>query len=233
MDVSQLKTLQIFTSLNAAEIQKAISYMEEHEVEAGTVVFEKDAPGGTMYIVLEGEVEIQAVIAHDLKKSLAVVPPGAVFGELSLFTHEARSATAIAQASCRLLSMDTPSFERMLMENPAVGSKILIFLTTIISDRLRNTTDMYRNALEWSLSVSGAINLHIDQVITGNVELGIRLISGDIIKGRLLKVDQIAPGYVLFLQSEKGKLQIVPYHAVMAMSFDANLLDLKPHDDLL
>ncbi len=233
MDKAGLGQLQIFAEMSEEELDAIAKYMEVTKFSSGNVIFHRNDPGGTMYIVVEGEVQINAVIAHDLKKSLVHVPPGAVFGELSLFTNELRSADAVAVEDSKLLALETPAFQQMLFENPTAGAKILTYLTTIISDRLRNTTDMYRSALEWSLSVSGAINLHMDQLITNSVNLSIKLSSGDTVTGRLLKVDQNMAGHVLYLESSHERLEIVPYHAIVAMSFDKDGVDLEPKADLL
>ncbi len=233
MDLDTLCGLQIFSGMEKGDVKTVTNYMEQHSYRKNEDIFQKDDQGGTMYIVIEGEVQINAPIAHDIKKSLLCVPAGAVFGELSLFTHETRSADAVALENTRLLSLNTDTFKQMLTETPVGGGKLLVFLTTVISDRLRDMTEMYCQALEWSLSVSGAIELHMEQLISNSVNLTVKLSNGDAIRGRLLKIDEHAAGHVIFMQSKTGELQIIPYHAVISMSFDEDAFKLKPRQDLL
>ena len=228
MDLEKLNQLQIFRTLTPGELDAAISCMGQAEYDPDVTLFERGDPGGTMYVVVEGLVEINAKIGPDLVKALANVPPGAVFGELSLFTQEARSAAAMTVERSFLLSIDTPSFERLLQIHPNSGGKILAYLTTIISDRLRHTTDLYRQSLEWALHVSGAIELHFETLITGQVDLVVKLFNGDVVHGQLLKVDQHGAGYMLIIKTRDGRFQIIPYHAITSMSFDADAVDLAP-----
>ncbi len=222
MDINKLAGLQIFEGLTHDELAVVDMYMNVIEYPVSSPIFERDDPGGTMFVVVSGLVEINALIGLDLEKALANVPPGAVFGELSLFTLEPRSARAITVQDSVLLSIDTPTFERMLLETPALGSKILRYLTTIISDRLRNTTDMYRQALEWSLSVSGAMDMHFEDLITNDIGISMHLSSGQIARGQLVKVDQQAGGQIFLIRNAQNKFQFIPYHAITAISFDSD-----------
>ena len=233
MDLDKLSRLQIFSRMDKSELKTLTGNMETLSFRKGEQIFQKSDPGGTVYIVMEGNVQISAALAPDLKKSLLNLPPGGVFGELSLFTMEDRSADAEALTDTRLLAMDTKSFNQILEEVPVAGGKLLAELNNIISDRLRNMTDMYCQALNWSLSVSGAIELHMDQLISNNVDLTVKLINGEACGGRLLKIEEHAAGYVLFLQSEDGKLEVIPYHAVISMSFDKGAFQIKPTKGLL
>ncbi len=232
MDINALGDLQIFQGLTPEELEIVDSFMEEYEYPADTVVFERDDPGGTMFVVVKGLVEINARIGLDLEKALANVPPGAVFGELSLFTLEPRSARAMTLEDTLLLAMDTPTFERMVLEFPGAGSKLLRYLTTIISDRLRNTTDMYRQALEWSLSVSGAMDLHLDNLITDSVAIAVHLTNGQVLRGHLVKIEANGSEQVFLLRDFEQKFHLVPYHAITSISFDVDAPDLPRQQDL-
>jgi hypothetical protein len=69
---------------------------------AGKTVFVEGEPGYTMYVVLEGHVEIRLG-----GKTLEVAGPGSVIGEMALINLCTRSATAIAQDDCTLASVDS------------------------------------------------------------------------------------------------------------------------------
>lgn len=220
MDTQTLSQLQIFQQLTPEELDTVKSHMESCEYAQATEIFQRDDPGGTMFIVVDGLIEINARIGLELDKALANVPAGAVFGELSLFTLEPRSASAVALEDTTLLAINTPSFEQLLRDYPAAGSKILRYLTQIISDRLRNTTDMYRQALEWSLSVSGAMELHFDNLITDEVNIVLNTVDGRVLQGQLLKIDQNIAGQVFIIGTPDGQFKMIPYHAVSSVSFE-------------
>ena len=75
--MDKLRQLQIFRTLTPGELDAAISCMTQAEYEPDVTIFERGDPGGTMYVVIEGLVEINAKIGPDLVKALANVPPGA------------------------------------------------------------------------------------------------------------------------------------------------------------
>jgi CRP-like cAMP-binding protein len=89
-------------------------------IEAGTV-------GTTMYVVLDGEVEIQAGGQQTLGGS------GTIFGEMALIDDAPRSATVIAKTDCRLLELDRRRFESLVSETPYFALEVM----HVMADRLR------------------------------------------------------------------------------------------------
>ena len=79
-----------------------------------------------------------AVVAKDgQERLLAVLGPGSLIGELSLFDDQPRSATISALKPCRLLHVSKGSFFRLADANPQVYREALKILTR----RLRQTND--------------------------------------------------------------------------------------------
>src|SRR5215469_1563950 len=91
-------------------------------IEAGTV-------GTTMYVVLEGEVDIHAAGQQ------TVGGPGTIFGEMALIDDAPRSATVIAKTDCRLLELDRRRFESLVSETPYFALEVM----HVMADRLRKT----------------------------------------------------------------------------------------------
>jgi CRP-like cAMP-binding protein len=65
---------------------------------------------------------------------------GDVFGEMSLLTGEARSATVTAITDCDLLEIDADGFRRVVLESPSV----LEHVTAVTSIR-REELDRHRD----------------------------------------------------------------------------------------
>jgi CRP/FNR family cyclic AMP-dependent transcriptional regulator len=69
-----------------------------------TIICQGDV-GSSMYVIQEGEVEV--VRLHDGKAvRLAVLGQGDIFGELSLFGNDKRSATVRALGDVRVITVD-------------------------------------------------------------------------------------------------------------------------------
>jgi CRP-like cAMP-binding protein len=98
------------------------------EFKAGEVIFKKGDPAAQMFVIQSGEVEIKL---HD--KHSEIVSAGSFFGEMSLISHEARSATAVALTDVRLVPVDERRFLFMVSETPNFALTML----QVIADRLR------------------------------------------------------------------------------------------------
>ena len=95
---------------------------------AGQFVFKAGDPGETMYVVMEGEVEIL-----DGSVLLETAGPGSIVGELALIDDEPRSATVVAKTDCRLVPVDRRRFQYMVQETPFFALAVM----KVLADRLR------------------------------------------------------------------------------------------------
>ncbi len=94
------------------------------EVPAGTVLFREGDAGDYMYVVQAGEVEISRVMA-DGESTLALLPAGEFFGEMSLLTGRPRSATATVRRDARLLRIEPRTLEAMLRGKAEIGLRMI------------------------------------------------------------------------------------------------------------
>jgi hypothetical protein len=67
------------------------------------IIREGDKMGDEMYVILEGKVNVYKNYKTENEKMLATLTPGNFFGEMTLFLHRERSATAIANGEVILL----------------------------------------------------------------------------------------------------------------------------------
>jgi CRP/FNR family cyclic AMP-dependent transcriptional regulator len=97
---------------------------------AGTTIFsEGDDPGGLMYVVQEGEVDILLRGAR-----LETLGPGAFLGEIGLVAQRPRSATATAKTDCRLVPINQKRFNLLVQQTPFFALEVM----QTIAERLRN-----------------------------------------------------------------------------------------------
>jgi len=94
------------------------------EFQAGTTIFAEGTPGDVMYVVLEGEVQVQVGSAV-----VGVLGPGDIVGEMALIDAQARSATTVARSACRLARVDEPRFLYMVQETPFFALHVMRVLT--------------------------------------------------------------------------------------------------------
>ena len=88
-----------------------------------------------VYYLLRGEVGLSA---H--RKPIGRVRPGEIFGEMAVITHSPRSASAVANTTCNLLSLEEREFQSGLRKTPEFS----LMLMSMLIQRLRNTVSELR-----------------------------------------------------------------------------------------
>lgn len=114
-----------------------LSAANDVHLRAREVLFHAGDPGDGCYFLRDGVVKAAVVAKDGQERLLAVLAPGSLLGELSLFDDLPRSATISALKPCRLLHLSKGSFFRLADVNPQVYREALKILTR----RLRQTND--------------------------------------------------------------------------------------------
>jgi CRP/FNR family cyclic AMP-dependent transcriptional regulator len=78
---------------------------------------------------------------------LAVLKEGAVIGEMSMLDGEPRYASCWALGVVEAAVLSRAAVARLIASNPAVGAKLLVKLTQLLAQRLRNTSSQLVKAL--------------------------------------------------------------------------------------
>lgn len=99
----------------------------------GEKVFIEGSPGTSMYIVLDGNIEIRVG-----GKSMEVAGRGSIIGEMALIDSCTRSATVVAQDYCVLAQVNRSQFLSLMQKTPRFGLCVMKTLVT----RLRNMDAM-------------------------------------------------------------------------------------------
>lgn len=102
----------------------------------GDVIVRQGDAGDCMYVVQAGEVE---VVAHrdGREVPLRVLGRGEVFGEMSLFDREVRSATVRAKGEARLLTIDKTTFLSRVHEDPTLA----FYIVKTMARRIRELSE--------------------------------------------------------------------------------------------
>lgn len=89
-----------------------------------TVLFTEGDPGTEMYVIGSGRVELRKRIAG-VEKTVALLGPGDMLGELALLNDKPRTATAVVLETIDALVIDGPALETMLTENPEFTMRMI------------------------------------------------------------------------------------------------------------
>jgi CRP/FNR family transcriptional regulator, cyclic AMP receptor protein len=146
-----LRNVAIFKDLDEAELGEVAAVCKEEKFESGVYVFRESEAGNRLYVIVSGEVRISRDVPGSGEEALAVLKPGALFGEMSVFDRSDRSTHAISNGGCTLLTITRPDFEMLLDFNREIAYKVLWACVRVLSGRLRSTNDSLRSFLAMSM----------------------------------------------------------------------------------
>jgi CRP-like cAMP-binding protein len=133
-----LRQAPLFSSLDDDAAASLRSSMSETRIGRGDVLFHEGDSGDRLYVVTDGKIKLGRTSADGRENLLAILGPGQMFGELSLFDPGPRSETATAVTPCTLMSLGHDELLRWLEDQPSVARALLHQLAA----RLRKTSDV-------------------------------------------------------------------------------------------
>ena len=98
-----------------------------------SVIFSEGEQGRTMYVIMDGEVEIRKKTGKNSYKILVTLKAGDFFGEMAIIENKPRTATAVAKVSSTLITLDTDAFYTMVEKSSDFAVKMI----KTLSSRLR------------------------------------------------------------------------------------------------
>jgi CRP-like cAMP-binding protein len=102
----------------------------------GEMIFSEFEPGDTFYLIQSGRVELVKIIG-DIEKTLDILQPSEMFGEMAILEKTPRSATAIALDLVKVLEFNAQNFEILMLGNPQIALKLLRMFAKRIYDSKR------------------------------------------------------------------------------------------------
>lgn len=127
----------LFAALDADASEALKSATRTRRFRRGDIVFAEGEAGDALYVVIEGKVKIFRTSPDGRENMLAVLGPGEMFGELSLFDPGPRTATVAAITDCALASLAHEALRPWLAGRPELGVQLL----QALAQRLRRTNE--------------------------------------------------------------------------------------------
>ena len=137
VDTNLLNQVPLFDGLDEAEQAALRSMMGETTLRRGETLFDEGDPGDRLYIVTEGKVKLGHTAPDGRENLLAILGPGEVLGELTLFALGARSTTATAVSPATLLFLEHADLMGFIDTHPDLAKHML----KALAERLRRTNE--------------------------------------------------------------------------------------------
>ncbi|MDR2476890.1 MAG: Crp/Fnr family transcriptional regulator [Treponema sp.] len=102
----------------------------------GEMIFSEFEPGDNFYLIQSGRVHLVKIIG-DIERTLDILQPSEMFGEMAILENSPRSATAIALDTVKVLELNAQNFEILMLGNPPIAFKLLRIFAKRIYDSKR------------------------------------------------------------------------------------------------
>jgi CRP/FNR family transcriptional regulator, cyclic AMP receptor protein len=135
-----LEGIPFFQTLDDEERAAVSALMKEARFAAGATVFREKDPGGVLYVIRGGKVELSVLGEDGAKVVVDVLQPGEFFGEMSLLDGEGRSTSAVAMDEVEAYSLAREEFLSLLRRRADVALDVVAALAR----RMRKTDELLR-----------------------------------------------------------------------------------------
>ncbi len=115
---------------------------------AGQALIREGEVGDWMLLLLVGTVDVFKTSQSGGISRLAVIKQGAAVGEMSMLDSAPRYATCVAIEDVQAGVLTRGVIARLIQEHPAIGAKLLVKLTQLLAQRLRNTSNQLVKLLQ-------------------------------------------------------------------------------------
>ena len=133
------KKVPLLSDLPRNEIDYLAATLQVVTLAPGEVLFREGEPGESLFIILEGELEVLLALGTPDERKLASFGSGEFIGEMSLLIPgRARTASVRAVQAARLWKMTHADFDGLLIRQPKLAYTIVQTLTK----RLDTTTTL-------------------------------------------------------------------------------------------
>lgn len=146
------RDLELFKGLLDSEIKEVLNRCDVHQTRAGDVIVGTQRNPQALYVLLEGEVEVDLQVPGLGQHALLTLAPQESFGEVGFFAPGPHSATVRCVTNAQLLRLTRGAFEELGVDAPAAARKLAVNAATILARRLAVTdhwlSDLLRHSEE-------------------------------------------------------------------------------------
>ena len=130
--------LGAFPGIPQREAQELVISGTVHTYPPNTILCQEDAFESTFYIILDGDVKVTKVLAHDQVRLLKTLTSGDFFGEMAIIQNAPRAATVTTTAPSTVLEIRKDAFNSLLRRSASIS----LAMVKEVSYRLRENDAM-------------------------------------------------------------------------------------------
>ena len=128
--------IPLFSELSAAQVADVMKILRSQKVDKGTTITRRGEAAHSMYLIVDGEVEIR------LRHKSVRLGAGDFFGEVAALRQSRRSATVVALLDTRLLALDASDLRGLMDREPQIANRVWEAARTRLGKELDEAGDL-------------------------------------------------------------------------------------------
>lgn len=113
------------------------SFLQQHTLRAGDVVIRYQDMDRALYLLESGTLQVYVPDGGPVRRPVAILRPGAVVGEPSLFGDTPRMAQVEAMSAVTVWALTRNRFEEMAARQPELALELLRACGAVMAERMR------------------------------------------------------------------------------------------------
>jgi CRP/FNR family transcriptional regulator, cyclic AMP receptor protein len=138
-----LASVDLFAEFRPEELTALADASIREELRRGDVLFREGDPPDRLYVVLRGRIAISMRAIDGRESVVALMEPGDLFGEMSLFQDQGRSAEARALERSTVLAVALDPVREVYKQRP----ELLWGVVVLLADRLRTMDEALADSM--------------------------------------------------------------------------------------
>jgi len=140
--LDHLSDVDLFRDLSERDLAELERVTTITTVPRGRVFYEPEDISQVLFLIRAGHVQIYRISPEGKKLVIATLGPGALFGEMALLGQQMHNAFAEALDDCQIFVMSRADLERLILNKPSVGRRMLETTGKRLRDAERRLEDM-------------------------------------------------------------------------------------------
>jgi CRP-like cAMP-binding protein len=168
--VQSLSGVSYFRYLPVEDTIRLLDSVHRESYADGAVIMREGDEGDTLYVIAEGQVDVERNSGESTPEHIANLGPGNVIGEMALVTDQPRSATIIARGEVRAWSIGKSHFDVQMKASPDFRKAI----GDVVEHRIQDLEDRGHVSVEeaavWEQTAIGRLDDRSDSRVVSDAE---------------------------------------------------------------
>lgn len=140
--MSIVKKVPFFKLLSEKELGIIDSITSEQTYKKGEYIFFEEEKGDKFYVIKEGQVKLTKMIKNGDEQILNIFSNNDIIAEIIAFDKGNYPASAVTMKKTTLICFDRYKFEKLILEHPEIGLKLLQELSGRLRRAQQNVRDL-------------------------------------------------------------------------------------------